>query len=232
MGDGFGSAPTDDGGRTLRVLIADDHVLFRDGLRSLLEARGVEVVGEAGSADEAIRLARGSHPDIVFMDVQMPGGSGLTVIPVFSQELPDVKVIVLTASEEDSHLVEAMRSGAQGYLLKNLQSEQLFSLLSGVRRGEMALAPGLTKRLVGALDTRVHSRQQSPDSLTHRELELVRLLVEGLTSNQVLADRMVVTENTIKYHLRNIFGKLSVSSRAQVISFAVRQGLVDGRQAV
>ena len=233
MGTSDPGTAEDEDGRALRVLIADDHPLFRDGLRSLLEAGGVEVVGEAGSALEATELARDCQPDIVLMDARMPGLSGLAVIPTFSKDMPDVKVVVLTASEDDADLVEAMQSGAHGYLLKNLESEQFFALLNGVNRGELALAPGLTRRLLSAINKPKRlNRQQSPDSLTERELEVVRLLVEGQTSNRVLADRLVVTENTIKYHLRNIFDKLQVSSRAQVIALAVQNRLIAASQAV
>src|SRR3954469_25618269 len=123
----------------MRVLIADDHALFRDGLRSLLEARGVDVVGEAQNGREAVEMARSVRPDVVLMDLSMPELGGLAATRLISADQPEVKVVVLTASEDDADLFEAIKSGAQGYLFKNLKSDELLNLLEGVSRGEPAL---------------------------------------------------------------------------------------------
>ena len=138
----------------MRVLLADDHALFRDGLRSLLEARGVEVVGEARNGREAIDQTRRLNPEVVLMDLHMPELDGLAATRLISAEQPDVKVVILTASEEDTHLFEAIKSGAQGYLFKNLAAEELFQLLEGVARGEPALAPSQPERAERALSAR------------------------------------------------------------------------------
>lgn len=212
----------------MRVLIADDHALFRDGLRSLLEARGVEVLGEARNGREAVELAHVHRPDVVLMDLTMPELGGLAATRLISAELPGVKVVVLTASEDDADLFEAIKSGAQGYLLKNLESDQFFSLLEGVSRGEPALTPGLARKLLSEFARPAPAQaERSPDALTEREQEVLNLLVQGVTSNRELADRLVVSENTIKYHLRNILDKLHLQNRAQVIAYALRHGLVD-----
>ena len=216
----------------MRVLIADDHALFRDGLRSLLEARGVEVPGEARNGREAVDQARRLKPDVVLMDLNMPEMNGLQATRLISVEQPETRVVILTASEDDADLFEAIKSGAQGYLLKNLASADLFRLLDGVVRGEPALTPGLARKLLGEFRRPPAPTPAEPvdsyQSLTEREREVLDLLVQGITSNRELAERLIVTENTVKYHFRNILDKLHVQNRAQVVAYAARHGLIDG----
>jgi two-component system, NarL family, response regulator LiaR len=216
----------------MRVAIADDHPLFRDGLRSLLEARGIEVVGEARNGREALEQARHGRPDVILMDLSMPELNGLAATRLISAELPDVKVVILTASEDDADLFEAIKSGAQGYLFKNLDSDEFFRLLDGVARGEPALTPGLARKLLGEFARpapAARAAAEAPVALTDREREVLDLLVQGITSNRELAERLVVSENTVKYHLRNILDKLHLQNRAQVVAYAVRQGITDPR---
>lgn len=221
----------------MRVLLADDHGLFRDGLRSLLEARGVDVVGEARNGREAVDLVRRLRPDVVLMDLAMPELNGLDATRLLTAEFPDVKVIVVTASEEDSSLFEAIKSGAQGYIFKNLEAAQFFGLLEGVMRGEPALTPRLARKLLSEFarpSPTSSPRDRQPDELTPREYDVLQFLVQGVTSNKELAERLFVSENTVKYHLRNILDKLHLQNRAQVIAYAVRHGLVrpgDGEHA-
>ena len=215
----------------MRVLIADDHALFRDGLRSLLEVRGIDVIGDARNGREAVAQARRLNPDVVLMDLHMPELDGLAATRLISVQQPQVKVVILTASEEDAHLFEAIKSGAQGYLFKNLEADELMSLLQGVDRGEPALTPTLARKLLGefarptppSAPARTVS-EEGIEALTERELEVLDLLVQGITSNRDLAERLVISENTVKYHFRNILDKLHVQNRAQVIAFALRQG--------
>jgi len=212
------------------VLIADDHGLFRDGMRSLLEARGIDVVGEARNGREAVDLARQLSPDVVLMDLTMPELSGLEATRLISAQQPEIKVVVVTASEDDADLFEAIKSGAQGYIFKNLESGQFFGLLEGVTHGEPALTPSLARKLLRefARPAPAPAPQGRPaETLTAREQEVLELLVEGVTSNRELAERLVVSENTVKYHLRNILDKLHLQNRAQVIAYALRSGLVD-----
>ncbi|MFT4036670.1 MAG: response regulator transcription factor [Thermomicrobiales bacterium] len=212
----------------MRVLIADDHGLFRDGLRSLLEARGIEVVAEARNGREAVELARLHRPDIVLMDLSMPELNGLGATRLITAELPQVAVVVLTASEEDADLFEAVKSGAQGFLPKDIEARRLFDLLDGVARGEPALTPLLARKVLSAFAHPEPAPQtRPPDALTEREREVLELLVRGVTSNRDLAERLFVSENTIKYHLRNILDKLHLQNRAQVIAYAMRHRLVD-----
>jgi DNA-binding NarL/FixJ family response regulator len=212
----------------MRVLIADDHALFRDGLRSLLEARGIDVLAEARDGTEAVELARLHRPDIVLMDLMMPNTNGLAATRLISAEMPEVRVVVLTASEDDADLFDAVKSGAQGYLPKNLEAGQLFTFLDGVLKGEPALTPTLARKVLGEFARGKSEPAKKPAStLTDRERDVLELLVSGVTSNRELADKLFVSENTVKYHLRNILDKLHLNNRAQVIAYAVRHGLVD-----
>jgi DNA-binding NarL/FixJ family response regulator len=213
----------------LRILIADDHTLFRDSLRSLLTSHGFEIVGEAREGGEAIELTRRLQPDIVLMDLSMPGLDGLSATRLISAEMPQVKVVVLTASDDDAKLFEAIKSGAQGYLLKNLESREFFALLEGVGRGEPALTPLLASKLLQefARPPRPAAESHDPDALTDREREVLELLVRGVTSNRKLAKSLGVSENTVKFHVRNILDKLHLHNRAQVVSYAFRHKIVD-----
>lgn len=215
----------------MRVLIADDHALFRDGLRSLLEAHGVTVVAEARDGEEAVALARVHRPDVVLMDLAMPRMGGLGATRLLAAEHPEIAVVVLTASEDDTDLFEAVKSGAQGFLPKDLEAARFFELLDGVTRGEPALTPALARKVLSAFRQPEAARPSRPaESLTEREQEVLELLVSGVTSNRDLAARLFISENTVKYHLRQILEKLHLQNRAQVIAYAVRHGLVDPGQ--
>jgi DNA-binding NarL/FixJ family response regulator len=211
----------------MRVLIADDHALFRDGLRSLLEARGVAVIAEARDGAEALAFAQLHLPDIVLMDLRMPVMDGLAATRLMSAELPQVRVVVLTASEDDADLFEALKSGAQGFLSKSLEASTLFTFLDGAMRGEPALTPALARKVLGEFARDPVQPTPSQESvLTQRERDVLELLTTGVTSNKDLAERLFVSENTVKYHLRNILDKLHLNNRAQVIAYALRHGLV------
>jgi DNA-binding NarL/FixJ family response regulator len=214
----------------LKVIIADDHALFRDGLRSLLEAHGTEVLAEARNGQEALELARLHHPDIVLMDLNMPVLNGLDATRLISVELRDVRVVVLTASEDDADLFEAVKSGARGYLPKNLEAKELFGFLDGVLKDEPALTPTLARKVLGEFakgPVQEPGESTTTTVLTDRERDVLELLVNGVTSNRDLAERLFVSENTVKYHLRNILYKLHLKNRAQVVAYAMRHGLVD-----
>ncbi len=216
----------------MRILIADDHALFRDSLRSLLESHDLEVVGEAKNGKEAVELTWDSKPDVVLMDLMMPEMDGLEATKRIAAELPDVKVIILTASDDDNNLFEAIKSGARGYLLKDLESSQFFSLLEGVGRGEPALTPSVARKLLDefARPKKPSKEEYDPDALTDREREVLELMVQGTTSNRKLAKHLGVSENTVKFHVRNILDKLHLHNRAQVVAYALRTRLVDSPQ--
>ncbi|HEY8182118.1 MAG TPA: response regulator transcription factor [Thermoanaerobaculia bacterium] len=212
----------------MRILIADDHPLFRDGLKSLLQAEGHEVIGEARDGGEAVELAKRLHPEMVLMDVSMPNVDGLAATRTLVSEMPEVKVIILTASDDDAKLFDAIKAGAQGYLLKNLEADDFFSLLDRASRGEPALTPNLARKLLQEFAKPQESAAaDNPDALTVREREVLELMVEGITSNRKLAKRLNVTENTVKFHVRNILDKLRLHTRAEAVGYALRNKIVD-----
>jgi len=211
----------------MRILIADDHVLFRESLRALLSARDFEVVGEANNGREAIRLAWQLKPDVILMDLTMPEMNGLDATKQLTAELPDIKIVILTASEEDEDLFDAVKSGAKGYLIKNLESDSFFALLEGVSRGEPALTPALAKRLLHEFAKPKQPQERDLNALTTRETQVLEKMVMGITSNRALAKELEVSENTIKFHVRNILDKLYLHNRAQVVGYALRHHLVE-----
>lgn len=208
----------------MRIALADDHVLFRDGVSSLLTAWGHEVVGHASDGAEAVALVDRLHPDLVLMDVRMPGMSGLEATRRIALRDPAVSIVMLTVSEDEDDLFEAIKSGARGYLLKNLEARQLRSMLDAVGRGEAAISPATAARIIGELAR--PPAPSGPDRLTDREIEVLRLVTEGLRNKEIAA-RLGISENTAKFHLRNILEKLHAESRTELAARAVREGLVD-----
>jgi DNA-binding NarL/FixJ family response regulator len=217
----------------MRILIADDHALFRDGVASLVRAWGHEVVGLAGSGDEAVEMAAEVEPDLVLMDIRMPGGSGLAATPRIKAARPATAIVILTVSEDESDLFDAIKAGAQGYLLKNLEAEQLRSMLAAVERGEAAISPATATRIVdefvrrerGWADPAAARPPADPDRLTERELDVLALVTRGLRNKEIAAE-LGISENTVKFHLRNILEKLHAGSRAELAARAVRNNLV------
>jgi DNA-binding NarL/FixJ family response regulator len=213
----------------MRLLLADDHTLFRSSLRSLLEARGHEVAGEASDGRQAVDMAEAVRPDLVLMDLSMPVLNGIEATRQLTTKSPEIKVVILTASMEDEDLFEALRAGASGYLLKNLEADSFFDLLERALAGEPALTPQLSRKVLQALSKPQTTRpaHEDPDALTDREREVLELMVDGVTSNRQLARRLEVSENTVKFHVRNILDKLHLHNRAQAVSHALRHGMVD-----
>lgn len=210
----------------MRVLVADDHSLFRDGITSLLEAAGFEVVGQAGDGQAAVEAALRLRPDLVLLDITMPQLSGLEALRLIKRELPETQVVMLTVSDDDADLFEAVESGALGYLLKDLSADQLFEMLDGLQRGEAAMTRQTTTRLMKGLAGLSLQRAEPAQSLTEREIELLRLVAEGM-SNKAIAQALSISENTVKYHVRNILQKLGVQNRTEAVTHAIRAGLLD-----
>jgi PAS domain S-box-containing protein len=211
----------------MRVLLVDDHPLVLEGLKNLLVARGVDVVGMAGDGQEAVELARQLRPDVILMDVQMPGLSGPEATRRIKAELPDTKIVMLSVSAADEDLFEAVRSGADGYLLKSLEADQFFSLLAQVARGEAPLAPGLAARLLAGI-AQAEAGVGAVFGLSPRQVEVLQLVAGGMTYKEIGA-KLYVTERTVRYHIDQIKEQLGVATRAEAVAFAVRAGLVADR---
>lgn len=211
----------------LRVLIVDDHRLFRQGLISIMKTRPdlVQVAGEAASGREALQMVESLHPDVVLMDIYMPDIDGLQTTKIIHQMLPEIAIIILTSSEDDKHLFEAIRLGAAGYLLKDLDANELFDLLVGVSRGEVALTRAMTGRLLKGADNQPGENTTLAAELTEREIEVLKLVAQGASNSQI-AEELVITLNTVKFHLKNILNKLQLENRTQVAAYALSNGLV------
>ncbi len=212
---------------TIKIVVADDHKLFRQGLIGLMRAHDdlVEVVGEASTGQEAVQLAHQLHPDVILMDIQMPDGDGLTATREIRQSLPEVAVVMLTASELDEHLYEAVRLGAAGYLLKDLDATELFDLLVGVTRNEVAMTRAMASRLLKIMANDNGRETGTEIELTEREVEVLQLLAQG-ASNPQIAEELVVSVNTIKSHISHILAKLQLENRTQAAAYAVQKGIV------
>ncbi|WP_240947018.1 MULTISPECIES: response regulator [Leeia] len=214
----------------IRVLLIDDHSLFRSGVRQLLQREAdLQVVGEAADGLEGIKRAKEFLPDVILLDLNMPGLSGLETLQILVQDLPQCAVVILTVSEEADELGQALRDGARGYLIKNIDVAALTSGIRRAARGEAVIADSMTAKLVAQF------RAQSPqaatplaspprDKLTSREREIVQCLARG-ESNKEIARRLDVAESTVKIHVQNILKKLNLSSRVQVAVYAVEHGL-------
>ncbi|MCG3139464.1 MAG: Transcriptional regulatory protein DegU [Anaerolineae bacterium] len=213
---------------SVRVVLADDHPLFRDGIASLLRARGFEIVGEANNGREALELIRRTHPDLVLMDIHMPELDGLATTRILTSEMPEVRVVILTVSDDDNDVFEAIKSGAQGYLLKNSDTRAFFDLIEGAARGETPLSGRLASRILREFAKHMNREtveMSNEDALSEREKEVLTLAAEGLTNREIAA-RVNLSENTIKYHFKNILEKLHLRNRAQAVVFAVQSGLL------
>lgn len=212
----------------LRILLVDDHILFRKGLARLLDAQpDFQVVGEASDGAEGVEKARALRPDVVLMDLRMPVCDGLEATRQIKRELPSVRVVVLTVSEDDQDFLAAIRCGADGYLVKSMRPEALFQELRGLAQGETPLSRTMTGKLLRQVARAAPAPLPSaqPDSLSERERQVLVLLAEGL-SNEEIAEALGIAENTVRNHVRNILEKLGLKNRVQAAVYAVRQGMV------
>ncbi|MDZ4766661.1 MAG: response regulator transcription factor [Chloroflexota bacterium] len=206
----------------IRILIADDHAVVRQGLRMFLSLDpDLDVIGEAVDGKQAVLMARQLSPDVVLMDLLMPGMNGIEATTAIRQSMPDVEVIALTSVLEDNSVVGAIRAGAIGYLLKDTESDELIRAIKSAAAGQVQLSPKAAARLV-----REVRAPESPESLTERETEVLRLLAMGM-SNKDIALHLTIGEKTVKTHVSNVLSKLNVSSRTQAALHALRIGLVD-----
>lgn len=209
----------------IRVLIADDHPIVRKGIRALLvESAGFEVVAEVADGKEAVQRAAETQPDVILMDLIMPGMDGIEAIRQITQQQTEVRILVLTSFVADDKLFPAIKAGALGYLLKGCSPEELLRGIRQVNRGEPALHPIIARKLLHEV-AQPADRQPAPEMLTQRELKVLRLLAQGL-SNQEIADQLAVSEPTVRTHMSRILGKLHLANRTQAALYAVREGLI------
>ncbi len=219
----------------LRVLLVDDHALFLEGLRNLLALKDIEVAGVAGDGFEALEKARSLRPQVILMDVQMPGCDGLAATRLIKAELPEIKIVMLTMSEDERDLFEAVKSGASGYLLKKLKPDAFFALLSDLQAGLLPFSPGLGARLLeefsrmSATASPSHSEEGEMSSqvgklLSPRQVQILTLVAQGRTYRQA-AETLGISEPTVKYHMGEILDRLHLENREQVIAYAAQHGL-------
>lgn len=212
-----------------RILLADDHVLFRKGLAQLLNSQpDFQVIGEAGDGLEAREKARELMPDLILMDIDMPRCDGRTATRLIKAELPYVVIVILTVSDDEQDLFAAIKNGAQGYLLKKIDPADLFEQLRGLARGEAALSRLMANKILREFAREVPAPARRPDSaLSDREEQVLQLVARGLTNREIAAT-LVIAENTVKNHLRNILSKLHLQNRVQAAAYALREGMALG----
>ena len=220
---------TVDSGEPIRVLVVDDQELFRRGLTMLLSSEeGIEVVGEAGDGVEGTTLAESVAPDVVLLDVRMPKRSGIEACVAIKESVPSAKIIMLTVSDEEADLYEAVKSGAAGYLLKDSSIEEVAQAVRVVSDGQSLISPSMAVKLIDEFKqmSRPEKGQVPGLRLTERELEVLRLVATGM-NNREIAKQLVISENTVKNHVRNILEKLQLHSRMEAVMYAVKEKLLD-----
>lgn len=222
----------------MKLMLVDDHPLFLEGLQYLLETYGIEVAGVAHNGREALKKARLLNPDIILMDIKMPECSGMDALKLIKAEMPDIKIVMLTTSEEDEDLFDAVKLGASGYLIKNTNAKALVDMLCDLEKGETPLSPGLAARLLEEFSrSRANEHKSSQHlvedniegSLTDRQLEVLKMVAKGITYKEA-GEALGLAERTVKYHMERIIERLHYENRAQVIAYAARMGLVEDRR--
>jgi DNA-binding NarL/FixJ family response regulator len=226
-----GAAPGSLAVEPIRVLVVDDHALFRRGLQMVLEQEpDIEVVGEASDGAEAVEKAAEALPDIVLMDVRMPKRGGIDACTAIHETVPSAKIIMLTISDEEADLYDAIKAGAMGYLLKEISIEEVASAIRAVHGGQSLISPSMASKLLtefASMIKKTDDRQQVPTPrLTDREMEVLKLVAKGL-NNRDIAKQLFISENTVKNHIRNILEKLQLHSRMEAVVYAVREKLLE-----
>lgn len=208
----------------IRVLHADDHAIVREGVRALLLSEpGMELVASAGNGSDAVAQTLALRPDIIVMDLQMPQMSGLDAIGQIRQEIPDARILVVTSFAEDDTVFSAIKAGAQGYLLKDSTPEELLQAIRDVYEGRLSLHPSIASKVIQELH-RPSPLQPTADPLTSRELDILRYVAQGM-ANQEIAEKLVVSERTVRTHVSNILAKLHLANRTQAALYALREGI-------
>ena len=219
------------GRERLRVLVVDDHALFRRGLQTILEQEAdLELVGEASDGAEAVEKAQESMPDVVLMDVRMPKRSGIEATTQIKDLLPHVKILMLTISDEEADLYDAIKAGASGYLLKEIPIEEVADAIRSVWAGQSRISPSMASKLLSEFSAMAKGGSDRPQvptpRLTDREMEVLQLVAKGL-NNRDIAKQLYISENTVKNHIRNILEKLHLHSRMEAVVYAVREKMIE-----
>lgn len=213
----------------IRVLIVDDHALFREGIRLILHNQGtIEIIGEAADGEEAIKVARTLKPDVVLMDVTMPGKDGLAATRQIKEDCPETRVLMLTMHESDDYFFRGLSAGASGYVLKEAASADLIVAIQSVAQGQVFLYPSVAKKLVADYLSRAGTAEAPGEyqRLTPREREVLFMIGEGCSDKEI-AEQLVISRNTVQSHRWHIMEKLDLHNRAELIKYAIRRGLVD-----
>ncbi|HUH07291.1 MAG TPA: response regulator transcription factor [Egibacteraceae bacterium] len=215
----------------IRVIVADDHALFRRGLEMVLESESdIDVVAEANDGEHVVALAAEHMPDLVLMDVRMPGISGIEAAQAIKDAVPHIKILMLTISDEEEDLYDAIKAGASGYLLKEISIEEVADAIRSVHAGQSLISPSMASKLLtefAAMARKDEQKQQMPaPRLTDREMEVLGLVAQGL-NNRDIAKQLFISENTVKNHVRNILEKLHLHSRMEAVVYAVREKLLE-----
>jgi NarL family two-component system response regulator LiaR len=217
---------TDSGEKPIRVLLVDDHVVVRKGMRALLDREpGIEVVGEAENGEQAVHSAGRLRPDVILMDLEMPGTGGTEATGQITEQHPEMRIVVLTSHAAEEDVFPALKAGALGYLLKHSAPEEVVQAIRQAHRGETVLHPSIARMVLQELNRPAQAkRPKTTEPLSERELEVLRLLARGM-SNQEIADTLVVGEATVRSHVSSILRKLQLASRTQAALYALREGL-------
>ncbi|WP_007512786.1 response regulator [Pseudofrankia saprophytica] len=215
----------------IRVLIVDDHALFRRGLEMVLAQEvDIEVVGEAADGSEAVTMASEMAPDIVLMDVRMPRRGGIDATSAIKQAVPSAKIVMLTISDEEADLYDAIKAGAMGYLLKEISIDEVAADIRAVYNGQSLISPSMASKLLSEFASMIKNKDDRPQlptpRLTDREMEVLRLVAKGM-NNRDIAKQLFISENTVKNHIRNILEKLQLHSRMEAVVYAVREKLLE-----
>ena len=215
----------------MNFLIVDDHYLSRAGLTSLLEAVGHCVIGTCSTGEEAVQEAIRLKPDVVLLDIRLPGMSGLEVLGHIKEQSPQMKVVIVTISEDENYILEAIRNGADGFLLKSSCSDEFINCLKALEQGNLALSPCLATRIIQDLMQVPEPPDDPYQELTERQVEILHLIALGW-SNKEIGHKLMVSENTIKYHLKKILQKMNAQNRTEAVAMAVNDGLFEPAQPV
>jgi DNA-binding NarL/FixJ family response regulator len=214
----------------MKILLVDDHALFRESLQNLLTVHGYQVVGTAEDGLDALEKARRLHPDLILMDIEMPGCDGITATRLIKAEMPEIKIMMLTVAQEDEALFESFKSGASGYLLKSARASQLMSHLTQLAEGQIALSPGLADKILEEFARMGRQLESNSEQvvgavdLTERQREILTLIAQGMTYEEI-GKTLCLSERTIRYHMGEIIQRLHLENRSQVIAYAARMGL-------